>query len=272
MMTERMLVAAVQMNSGEMLGENLSLARQLVKEASEKGAQLVVLPEYFYLMGKTDEARLSLGEPFGDGPIQRFLSDLARENGIWLQCGTVPLSGPDKQHVFNSCLTFNPEGECVGRYDKIHLFGFQDSKDTYQESDTLSAGDVVTTLITPFGRLRPSICYDLRFPELFRTAPAPELITVPAAFTHTTGLAHWEVLLRARAIENQCYVIAAAQTGWHPNGRQTFGHSMIIDPWGKVLSVLPEGNGVVIAELDPSVLAEIRQKLPALQHRRLDKH
>ncbi|WP_018152819.1 carbon-nitrogen hydrolase family protein [Leeia oryzae] len=260
-------LAAVQMNSGDSLDENLATARALVLDAARAGADLVVLPEYFYLMGKTDEERVPLAEAWGSGRVQRFLSGLAKEAGVWLLGGTAPIASPDSSRIYNSSLMYNPAGESVGRYDKVHLFGFQDVKDAYAEADTMAPGTTIQTVDTPFGPLRCSVCYDLRFPELYRTAPAPTIITVPAAFTYVTGEAHWEVLLRARAIENQCYVIAAAQTGMHPNDRRTYGHSMIINPWGEVLSVLKEGTGFTMAPFDADLLDDFRRKLPALQNR-----
>lgn len=261
------MIAAVQMNSSQNISENLATAERLVRQAVGAGAELVVLPEYFYLMGKTDAERVAVGEVWGNGPIQDCLQSIAQDCGCWLLGGTVPLLGPDSEHVYNSSLMFNPQGDCVSRYDKIHLFGFQNGQESYCEADVLAAGQLVQTVSTPVGQVRCSVCYDLRFPELYRHAPVPDIIAVPAAFTYTTGAAHWEVLLRARAIENQCYVIAAAQTGVHPSGNRTFGHSMIIDPWGTVISQRSEGEGVVMADMDPAFMMDIRRKLPALQNR-----
>lgn len=261
------MIAAIQMSSSQNIAENLATAERLVRQAADAGATLVVLPEYFYLMGKTDAERVSVGEVWGNGPIQDCLQSIAQECECWLLGGTVPLLGPDPDHVYNSSLMFNPQGDCVSRYDKIHLFGFQSGQESYCEADVLAAGQLVQTVSTPAGQVRCSVCYDLRFPELYRHAPVPDIIAVPAAFTYTTGAAHWEVLLRARAIENQCYVIAAAQTGVHPSGNRTFGHSMIIDPWGTVISQRPDGEGVVMAEMDPAFMMDIRRKLPALQNR-----
>ena len=260
-------VAAIQMNSTNHVADNLRLAAELVTAAANAGAQLVLLPEYFCFMGKTDDARVALGEQSGDGPIQAFLSQLARENQIWLSAGTVPLCSDDPNRVYNSNLLYNELGEYVARYDKIHLFGFKNEAESYAEADTLMPGKQIRTFSTPVGNIRASVCYDLRFPEMYRQAPVYELITVPAAFTYTTGEAHWETLLRTRAIENQCYVIAAAQTGTHPNGKRTYGHSMIIDPWGVILDQKVDGNGFVIAEIDLFYLTHIRQILPALDNR-----
>lgn len=267
MNSSRSRVAAIQMNSRDNLQDNLSLAADLVAGAVAEGALFVLLPEYFCFMGKQDQDRLALEEKIGDGPIQTFLSGLAKQHQIWLSGGTIPIQSDDPSHVYNSNLLFNDEGMCVGRYDKIHLFGFKDNTESYAEADTLKAGDTVTTFSTPVGHIRASVCYDLRFPELYRLAPLCDLITAPAAFTYTTGEAHWEILLRCRAIENQCYVIAAAQTGLHPNGKKTYGHSMIIDPWGNVLDKKEEGNGYVIADIDLLHMAAVRQRLPALQNR-----
>ncbi|MEZ5435491.1 MAG: carbon-nitrogen hydrolase family protein [Pseudomonadales bacterium] len=195
--------------------------------------------------------------------------NLAQQHGLWLIGGTIPLQSPNAEKVLNTTLVFNPQGECVTRYDKMHLFGFQKGNECFDEARTIVAGDAVGSFVAPFGRVGLSVCYDLRFPELYRALGDCALIVVPSAFTHTTGQAHWEVLLRARAIENQCFVLAAAQGGTHRNGRRTWGHSMLIDPWGEVLAVLPEGEGVVSGVLDTARMAEVRASLPALQHRRL---
>ncbi len=260
-------VAAVQINSHESVSENLILAASLVKEAAQAGAQFILLPEYFCFMGKNDAERVALGETYGDGPIQSFIAELARTHQVWISAGTIPLISAEPNKVFNSNLLFDDCGACVGRYDKIHLFGFDNGIESYAEADTLAAGDEIQTFVTAVGNVRASVCYDLRFPELFRQEPVFEIITMPAAFTYTTGEYHWETLLKARAIENQSYVIAAAQTGVHPNGKRTFGHSMIIDPWGKVLDQHVSGNGFAIAELDFSYLKTVRRDLPALQNR-----
>lgn len=260
-------VAAIQMNSGADVALNLARVVELVAEAAQAGAELVLLPEYFYLMGRQDADRVAMGEPFGNGPIQHFLASLAASQQVWLSAGTLPLHSPVPGKVFNSNLWFDDQGHCVGRYDKIHLFGFDNGSESYRESATLAAGDTITTVTTPVGDVRASVCYDLRFPELYRHQQGYGLITAPAAFTYTTGQAHWALLLRARAVENQCYVLAAAQTGTHPAGNRTFGHSMIVDPWGNILDCLEEGEGIVMAEIDFSHMMKIRAQLPALQNR-----
>lgn len=262
-----LIVAAIQMISSPEVDENLKQAKVLIAEAAQAGAQLIVLPEYFALMGQQDTDKLAWQEPFGEGPLQEFLSQCAQEFAVWLVGGTIPLASGAADRVMNSCLAFNPQGECIARYDKIHLFGFDNGVERFCESDTIAAGEQAVTFDTPFGRVGLAICYDLRFPELFRSVGEVDIWLLPAAFTATTGRAHWEVLLRARAIENQCFFIAPNQGGLHPTGRETFGHSMIIDPWGKVLSSLPNGNGVVLAELKASQLERVRSTLPALAHR-----
>jgi nitrilase len=203
----------------------------------------------------------------GGGPIQDFLVDTARRHGIWLIGGSMPLIACAEDKVLNSCLVYSPAGERVARYDKIHLFGFEKGKERYNESESIEAGGEVVTFQTPFARVGLSICYDIRFPELYRAMGAVDLIVVPAAFTETTGRAHWEILLRARAIENQCYVLAVGQGGHHENGRETHGNSMVIDPWGNILDRKLKGPGVVVGELDPAQIAEVRASLPALRHR-----
>jgi nitrilase len=270
-----MKIAAVQMVSTPDLQVNLASARRLIDQAAAQGAQLVSLPEYFCLMGRQDSDKLAIAEDGGDlaAPMQAMLSRAAREHGLWLIGGTLPLRTPDPSRVRNSCLVFGPDGTQAARYDKIHLFRFNNGSEAYDEGSVLERGDTPVALQTGPLRVGLSVCYDLRFPELYRAlsfAPgaAPcDLLSVPAAFTYTTGQAHWELLLRARAVENQCYVIAAAQGGTHANGRRTWGHSMIVDPWGHVLSVLPEGEGVVLAEVDAARIKEVRTQLPALTHR-----
>lgn len=262
-------VAAVQMVSSPELGDNLATAGRLIAEAAGRGARLVALPEYWPIMGRTDQDKVALAEQPGTGPIQDFLAAQAREHGIWLIGGTLPLVSGEAGRVLNTAMVHDPHGCPAGRYDKIHLFGFTKGTESYDESRTIVPGQAVGTFEAPFGRVGIAICYDLRFPELFRAMGECALIVVPAAFTHTTGLAHWEVLLRARAIENQCYVLASAQGGLHPNGRRTFGHSMLIDPWGEVKAVLPEGEGVVTGTVDLEVMAAMRASLPALKHRKL---
>ena len=270
-------LAAIQMVSTPDLALNLDRADALVAEAAARGAGLAVLPEYFCLMGRDDRDKLAIAEPAGDGPIQRRLAALARRHGLWLIGGTLPLAiDGDVAHATNTCLVFAPDGTLAARYDKIHLFRFDDGERRYDEAATLRAGTAPTAFDATdrtgrAHRVGLSVCYDLRFPELYRALmqPACDLIALPAAFTWPTGQAHWELLLRARAVENQCYVIASAQGGRHPNGRRTWGHSMIVDPWGRVLDERAEGEGVVVADLDPAVLADVRTRLPALQHRRL---
>ena len=262
-----MKIAAVQMISGPDVTPNLETARALIAEAAEQGAQMVALPEYFPIIGAGDADRLAAREQFGHGPIQDFLRDCARNHGLWLIGGSLPLTADDENRLRNSCLVFNPQGIVVARYDKIHLFGFQKGEEHYDEAATIEAGSTPIAFDTPFGRVGLGICYDLRFPELFRRLGQIDLLVLPSAFTETTGQAHWELLLRARAVENQCYVLAPAQGGCHPNGRLTHGNSMIVDPWGEVLVRMDKGAGVVIAELNPARLVEVRTMLPALQHR-----
>ena len=271
-----MKIAALQMISTPRVADNLATAQRLIARATRDGAQIVVLPEYFCVMGQNDRAKLEVAEGDGDGPIQRMLAAAAREYGIWLIGGTLPIRCADADRVLNANCVYAPDGTLAARYDKIHLFRFDavtsSGRESYDEGRTIQAGGVPTTVQAGALRVGLSVCYDLRFPELYRALMHPpcDLLSVPAAFTYTTGLAHWEVLLRARAIENQCYVIAAAQGGTHENGRRTYGHSMVIDPWGKVLAVRDEGEGVVLAELDPALIASVRQQLPALEHRRAD--
>ncbi|OYO26607.1 carbon-nitrogen hydrolase family protein [Janthinobacterium sp. PC23-8] len=261
------IVAAIQMISTPSITENLATARRLVAQAAGEGAMLVVLPEYWAIMGQHETDKLAHAEQPGSGPIQDGMAQMAREHGVWLIGGTLPLVSPEAGKVLNTTLVYDPQGEPAGRYDKIHLFGFTRGSESYNESRTIVAGTQVRSIDTPLGRVGLSICYDLRFPELYRALGECALIVVPAAFTHTTGRAHWEVLLRARAIENQCYVLASAQGGVHPNGRRTWGHSMLIDPWGEVKAVLDEGEGVVTGQIDPVFLAGVRESLPALAHR-----
>ena len=262
-------VAAIQMISTPDVATNIATARRLVAEAAAGGATLVSLPEYWPIMGVKDTDKVAHAEPEGEGPIQAFLSGAAREHGIWLAGGTLPLVSPSAGKVMNTTLVYQPDGAPVSRYDKIHLFGFSKGEESYDESRTIVPGANVVTFDAPFGKVGLAVCYDLRFPELFRAMGDCKLILVPAAFTYTTGSAHWEILLRARAIENQCYVLAAAQGGLHANGRRTWGHTMLIDPWGKIVNVLPEGEGVVAGVIDAALIDDIRTSLPALKHRRL---
>ena len=267
-----MKVAALQMGSTPRGEDNRAAARGLIAHASAQGCELAVLPEYFCLMGRRDGDKVAVREAPGEGPIQAFLSQAAREHGLWLVGGTLPLRASDEEHVRNTSLAFSPRGECVARYDKIHMFRFDNGRDRFDEARTIEAGrDPVTfTLPSRDGRewrVGMSVCYDLRFPELYRRLGA-DLLLVPSAFTYTTGQAHWEVLLRARAIENLAYVLAPAQGGVHETGRRTWGHSLVCDPWGQVLARRDEdGEGVVIAELDAGRMAEWRRQLPALEHR-----
>jgi deaminated glutathione amidase len=268
-----MKIAAVQMIATPRVDENLATASRLIAEAAERGATLVALPEYFCVMGHNDRDKLAVAEAPGNGPIQAMLGDAARRHGVWVLGGTLPMRSDDADHAFNASCVYGPDGLAAARYDKMHLFRFDNGKEHYDESRALRAGSSpVTVDIGPPGdawRMGLSVCYDLRFPELYRAMMSPpcDLIAVPAAFTYGTGKAHWELLLRARAVENQCYVIAPAQGGLHENGRRTFGHSLIVDPWGEVLAVKDEGEGVVIAEVDKARIADVRTQLPALQHR-----
>ncbi len=262
-------VAAIQMVSTPDPDENRQVAAARIAEAAAAGATLVLLPEYWPLLGHTETDKLAHAEPPGDGPFQEFMSSMAKTRGLWLAGGTVPLISPEPGKVLNTLLCFGPDGQPAARYDKIHLFGFTRGQESYDESRTIVPGSEVAVLQTPHWRVGLSVCYDLRFPELYRAMGHCDLMLVPAAFTYTTGRAHWEILLRARAIENQCYVLAAAQGGKHPNGRRTWGHSMLIDPWGEVRAVLPEGEGVVTGDIDPAQLAGVRASLPALAHRKL---
>ena len=272
-----MKVAAVQMVSTPRVDDNLARAAELVARAAQQGAELVVLPEYFCLMGLQDRDKLAVAEAPGQGPIQAALSDLARTHRLWLVGGTLPMAlHGEPDHAANTSLVYAPDGALAARYDKIHLFRYDDGERCYDEAATLRPGKlpVAFDAVARSGvvhRAGLSICYDLRFPELYRRLMQPpcSVLVVPAAFTWPTGQAHWELLLRARAVENQCYVIASAQGGRHENGRRTWGHSMVVDPWGTVLAVQDEGDGVVLAEIDPAQLARVRQQLPALQHRRL---
>lgn len=262
-------MAAVQMVSGPRVADNLVIAGGLVETAVAQGAQMVALPEYFPIIGATDADRVRACEDFGRGQVQDWLAETAQRHNIWLFAGSIPLTAANPEKMRNSSLVYNPAGECVQRYDKMHLFGFKKGEESYDESAFIEAGDQLVAVDTPFGRVALSICYDLRFPELYRALGTVDLILLPAAFTDTTGRAHWEILLRARAIENQCYLLAVGQGGRHENGRQTHGNSMIIDPWGEILDRKMKGPGVVIADLDHARIAEIRESLPALTHRTL---
>ncbi|MGR3907007.1 carbon-nitrogen hydrolase family protein [Burkholderia sp. SR8] len=260
-------VAALQMVSTPDVARNLAEAGRLIAEAAGDGARLVLLPEYFCFMGHRDTDKLALAEPYRDGPIQRFLADAAQRHGIWVIGGTLPLKAPEPDRVLNTTLVFDPSGREAARYDKIHLFNFEKGDESFDEARTIRAGNAVVAFDAPFGRVGLSVCYDLRFPELYRRMGDCALLVVPSAFTYTTGRAHWEMLLRARAVENQCYVLAAAQGGKHENGRRTWGHSMLIDPWGEIVAVRDEGASVVTGALDPQRIADVRQSLPAWRHR-----
>ena len=260
-------VAGIQMASSPQVASNLTEAERLIAIAVEQGAKIVVLPEYFCMMGAKDIDKVAVREKAGDGPIQRFLSKMAKEHKIWLIGGTVPLASNYPNKVRNSCLVYNDKGEQVARYDKIHLFGLDLGTEHYHEENTIESGDQVVVVETPYGKIGLSVCYDLRFPELYRAMGEVDIIVVPSAFTETTGKAHWESLIRARAIENLCYVIAPAQGGYHLSGRETHGNSMIVDPWGVVLDRLPRGSGVVIANVNRAYQTSLRNSLPALKHR-----
>lgn len=262
-------VAALQMASGPNVAGNLSEARRLIENAVLQGAKLVVLPEFFSIMGMKEEDMVAAREQIGTGVMQTFLSEIARKHSIWVVGGSIPMvaSTPDK--IRNTCLVFDEHGKQVARYDKIHLFNLDLGNEHYHEGKTIEAGDKVVVVDSPFGRIGLAVCYDLRFPELFRAMKDVDIFVLPSAFTATTGKLHWETLVRARAIENLAYVIAAAQGGYHVNGRETHGHSMIVDPWGRMLDVLPRGSGVVVADINPSYQASLRASLPALAHRTL---
>ena len=262
-------VAAVQMVSEPEVQANLAVAGELIARAAGEGARLVALPEYFCILGRRDRDKVTVREDYGQGPIQDFLAETAARNKVWLVGGSAPLACADPDKVRNSCLVFDDAGRRVARYDKIHLFGLELGEQRFNEARTIEPGDQPVALDTPFGRIGLSVCYDVRFPELYRAAGPVDAWLVPSAFTAVTGAAHWELLLRARAVENQCYVIAPAQGGLHENGRRTHGNSMIVDPWGEVLASRAEGEGIVLAELDAGRLAEVRQSLPALQHRKM---
>ncbi len=262
-------IAAVQLASGPNVKGNLDEAGRLIEMAVAQGARLVALPEYFAIMGMRDDDKVKVREKPGAGPIQEFLSSTARRHGIWLAGGSVPLEASSPAKVRNTCLVYDDRGSLAARYDKIHLFGFSMGQERYEEERTIEPGSEVVTLDTPFARLGLSICYDLRFPELYRAMKPVDIILVPSAFTETTGKAHWETLIRARAIENLAYVLAPAQGGYHLSGRETHGDSMIVDPWGVVLDRLPRGSGVVVAAVNLQHLRNLRQSLPSLTHRTL---
>jgi len=260
-------VAAIQMVSTPDVRENLDAAGALIAQAVQEGATLVALPEYFCLMGRKDTDKVAARELEGDGPVQAFLAQQARQHGIYVVGGTLPVESLDPGRVYNTTFVYGPDGGQIARYDKIHLFNFQRGTDSFDEATSIRPGTTPRVFDAPIGKIGLSVCYDLRFPELYRAFGDVSLILVPAAFTYTTGKAHWELLLRARAVENQCYVLAPAQGGTHPTGRRTWGQSMLIDPWGEIVAQLPEGPGVVTGNIDPERLQEVRASLPALRHR-----
>jgi deaminated glutathione amidase len=260
-------VAAVQMISGADVAANLDIAAPLIAQAAAAGARLVVLPEYFGIFGPRATDKVAAREADGDGVQQTFLATEAKRHGIWLVGGTVPLSCGDPGRVRSACLVYGPDGRRVARYDKIHLFAFSQDDERYDEGRTIEAGTKPVAIELSCGRVGLSVCYDVRFPELYRSLGDLALILVPSAFTATTGAAHWHLLLRARAVENQCYVLAAAQGGTHPGGRRTYGHSVLIDPWGRIVAEREEGAGIVVGDVDPARIAEVRAQLPAHSHR-----
>ena len=276
-MQKNIRAAAVQMISSTDPDDNIDTMKRLVRQAAEQGADWVLLPEYWPLMGRKDTDKLAFAEPLVGGNFsetrsarfQTTLSETAAECGVVLFGGTIPLQSPDAGKVMNTVLVYDRDGTQIGLYHKMHLFSFSGLGERYAEADTISAGGDVPKLTADGVPLAAGVCYDLRFPEFFRAQQPFDVLLLPAAFTYTTGKAHWELLLRARAVENQCYVIASAQGGEHESGRRTFGHSMIIDPWGEILAVLPEGEGIVIADLDATRLQSVRTRLPTLKHRLL---
>lgn len=267
-----MQVAAIQMVSGVDRAHNLALARRLLEQTAKAGAELAVLPEYFSAMGARDSDKLALAEAPGTGVVQDFLATAARELRLWIVGGTLPLASPEPARVFNSSLVYDPTGVCVARYDKVHLFRLDNGSEQFDEARTVAPGaqPVRFALTARDGRVWQvglSVCYDLRFAELYRSYAGVDLLLIPSAFTHTTGQAHWELLLRARAVENLAYVLAPAQGGTHENGRHTWGHSMLVGPWGEVLAQQAGGAGVVLGQLDATHLQQVRAQLPALTHR-----
>lgn len=265
-------ISAIQMNSGEDVAANLTRARRALRSAAADGAQLAVLPENFARMGRKESDRIALTEQAGAGPLQDFLAAEATRSGMWIVGGTIPLKSDDAKRPFASTLVFDGDGKLAGRYDKVHLFDVRlpESEEAYRESRSTTPGSRPLVIEAPWGALGVAVCYDLRFPEMFRrmSQDGMDLLAVPAAFTYRTGAAHWETLLRARAIENLSYLVAAAQTGTHPAGRQTYGHSMIVDPWGAVLADAGARTGVITATIDTQRLKGLRQQFPVLEHRR----
>ncbi len=263
-------VAAVQMASGPQVQANLMEANRLIRQAVDEDAGLVVLPEMFGMMGVYDKDTLAVAEPFGEGQMQDFVSRKAEEYGVWIVAGTIPLLTEHAEKYAASSLLYNDRGEQVARYDKMHLFDVkvEEENKIYAESKTVVPGNDATVVDTPFGRLGMTVCYDLRFPELYRhlVQQGAEIITVPSAFTEATGMAHWEALLRARAIENLCYIVAPGQGGYHVNGRTTWGHSMVIDYWGRIRGQLNKGAGITAIEIDLDELRTTRTNFPVLEH------
>jgi nitrilase len=266
-------VAAIQMASGPNVRANLTEAGRLISGAVNAGAELIVLPENFAMMGMHETDKVKVREQPGQGPIQDFLAEQASKHHAWIVGGTIPLQAKDDQHIRAACLLYDDQGQVVARYDKVHLFDvhLEESAETYNESETIEPGAQATVIDTPFGRLGMAVCYDLRFPELFRRMADEnvDIVALPSAFTAITGKAHWEVLVRARAIENLVYVVAAAQGGYHVNGRETYGHSMIVDPWGMILEQLPNGSGFVTADIDLNRIRNTRRNFPVLEHRKI---
>jgi nitrilase len=263
-------LAAIQMVSAAEVPANLAAAGRLIAAAAGEGARLVALPENFYLIGRREGDKVGVRERDGSGPIQDFLAAAAQRHRVWLLGGTAPIETADEGRILSASLLYDDTGRRVARYDKMHLFRFDGGDEHYDEARTLEPGRQAVAAASPFGRLALSICYDVRFPELYRSLGEFDVMFVPSAFTVPTGRAHWEILLRARALENQAYVIAPAQGGLHESGRRTYGHSMIVDPWGEVLAQRPEGEGVVLAEIDSARIREVRASLPALVNRRLN--
>jgi predicted amidohydrolase len=266
-----MRVAAVQMTSVMQVEPNLARARELLEQAAGRGATLAVLPENFALMARRERDKREIAEDEGDGPIQSMLASSALDLRMTIVGGTVPLKVPGEQRVAPASLVYGPDGQRIGRYDKIHLFDVNvpGASESHRESAGMVPGRRVTVLDTPVGRLGVAVCYDLRFPELFRRMGelGAEFFAVSAAFTVPTGQAHWELLARTGAVENLCHLVISAQVGEHPNGRSTYGHSMVVDCWGSVLDVLPAGEGVAIGEIDLARQAQVRSEFPALEHR-----
>jgi len=269
-MNPSMKIAALQMVSSTRVDDNLARAERLIAEAAKAGARIVALPEYFCFMGRADREKLEIAEEPGRGPIQDALAAAARTHRVWVIGGTLPLKCGEPERVLNANGVWSPDGVLAARYDKIHLFRYDNGRERYDEGRVLRAGEVPVALDVGGWRVGLSVCYDLRFPELYRALMEPpcDVLSVPSAFTYPTGQAHWDLLLRARAVENQCYVIAAAQGGTHENGRRTCGHSLVVDPWGEVLGSREEGEGIVLAELSRARIDEVRRQLPALEHRR----